>query len=392
MGSVQLTGKGRRWLLKGHRWVYRDDIAVGEGEPGELLPVQDPNGNPLGWGLYSSASKIAVRMISDETEQPKREFWAARVRRAIAARQRMGLLHPDGACRLIAGDADGLPGFIVDLYSRVAVAASSAQASDRMRDFLLELLVEELPFELDAIVERSDATIRRLEELTTRVELLQGEFESPLIIHEDGLQYEVDVYEGHKTGHYLDQRLNRQRAAEFAKDKKVLDAFCYDGLFGIRAALAGASEVVCVDQSAPAGERVVRNAERNGVSDRLRFEKGNCMQDLRNRAEAGEQYGVVIVDPPAFARNKRELAGSERGYVELNRRAMDLIEPGGMLVSASCSYNVRPELFMQFLAKAARSAGREVYLHEMRGASPDHPYLLALPETNYLKCAFLRVE
>ena len=392
MGNAILTGKGRRWLQKGHRWIYRDDIAKGEGSPGELLPVEDPNGNPLGWGLYSSASKIAVRMVTGESEQPDREFWAGRVRRAIQARQRMGLLEPEGACRLIAGDSEGLPGWIVDLYGRVAVASSSAQGSDRMRDFLLELLVEELPFELDAIVDRSDSSVRRLEDLKTRVELLQGKFESPLIVKEGDLSYEVDVYKGHKTGHYLDQRLNRQRAAEFAKGKKVLDAFCYDGLFGMRAALAGATEVVCVDQSVAAGERVMRNAERNGVADRLRFEKANCMQDLRRRVEEGEQYGVVIVDPPAFARNKRELGGAERGYVELNHRALGLVEPGGLLVSASCSYNVRPELFVQFLAKAARASGRDVYLEELRSASPDHPYLLALPETHYLKCAFLRVE
>ena len=225
-----------------------------------------------------------------------------------------------------------------------------------------------------------------------RVELLQGEFASPLVVKEGDLAYEVDVYEGHKTGHYLDQRANRVRAAERASGRRVLDAFCYDGLFGVRAALAGATEVVCVDQSAPAGERVLRNAERNGVTDRLRFDKANCMQDLRDRADAGERYGLVVVDPPAFARNKRELAGAERGYVELNRRAMELVEDGGTLVSASCSYNVRTEQFVQYLQKAARSAGREVFLEELTGASPDHPHLLALPETHYLKCAFLRVE
>ncbi len=392
MGSVRLTGKGRRWLLKGHRWIYRDDIAAGEAQPGELIPVEDPNGNPLGWGLYSSASKIAVRLVTPDAAQPNRDFWAGRVRRAISARERMRLLSPEGACRLIAGDADGLPGWIVDLYGRVAVASSSIQGSDRMRDFLLELLVEELPFELDAIVERSDASVRRLEELPMRVELLQGEFTSPLVVEEPGLSYEVDVYEGHKTGHYLDQRDNRMRAAERAEGRRVLDAFCYDGLFGVRAALAGAKSVVCVDQSAPSGERVLRNAERNGVSDLVSFERANCMQDLRRRAEAGEQYGLVVLDPPAFARNKREREGAERGYVELNRRAIDLVEPGGTLVSASCSYNVKSENFVHYIAKAALAAGREVFLEELRGASPDHPHLLHLPETNYLKCAFLRVE
>ena len=392
MGNVTLTGKGRRWVLGGHPWIYRDDIAGGEAEPGELLPVEDPNGNPMGWGLFSSSSKIAVRLVTSQAAQPKREFWLERVQRAVRARERMGYLNPEGACRLIAGDADRMPGFLCDLYGKTAVVQSSIQATDRMRDFLVELVKECLPFELETIVDRSDSSVRRFEDLDARVEVLEGEVTTPVLVREDELEYEVDVLGGHKTGHYLDQRENRKRAAaRVPAGGRVLDAFCYDGLFGIRAALAGASEVVCLDQSSPAGERVLRNAERNGVADKLRFEKANCMQELRNRLEAGERYDLVVVDPPAFARNRREIQGAERGYVELNRRAAGMVQEGGLLVSASCSYNVRQDDFLKFLGSAARLAGRDAWLEELCGAAPDHPALLGLPESNYLKCAFLRL-
>lgn len=392
MGKLVLTGKGRRWILNGHPWVYRDDVAGGEAEPGELVPVEDPNANVLGWALYSSSSKIAARLVTRSSAQPDRAFWAGTVARAVRARASMGYMEARGACRLLGGDADGLPGFVADRYGRTLVIQSTIQAADRMRDFLLELVAEALPFELECVVERSDSAVRKLESLEPRVEVLRGKLSELLEVEEEGLRYEVDPLGGHKTGQYLDQRENRIAAARRARGARVLDAFCYDGLFGIRAALEGAREVVCVDQSAAAGERVLRNAERNGVADRLRFERANCMQDLRRRAEAGERFELVIADPPAFARNRRELAGAERGYVELNRRALALVEPGGTLVTASCSYNVRAEQFVHFLASAARLANRDAFVEELRGAAPDHPAWLALPESAYLKCAFLRVE
>ncbi|MDP6538201.1 MAG: class I SAM-dependent rRNA methyltransferase [Planctomycetota bacterium] len=392
MGKVILTGKGRRWALGGHPWIYRDDIAGGEGEPGELLPVEDPNQNTLGWGLFSSSSRIAVRMVTRSADQPDRAFWAERIARAVRARERAGLMEPADACRLVNGDADGLPGWVVDRYGATAVIQSTVQGSDRMRDFLVELLVEALPFPLDAIVERSDSAVRKHENLVERVQVLHGSVEGPVLVDEGDLRYEVDVLAGHKTGAYLDQRTNRREAAAKARGRRVLDAFSYDGLFGIRAALAGAETVVCVDQSEAAGERLVRNAELNGVAERVVFERANCMQDLRARKEAGERFGLAVIDPPAFARTKREVEGAERGYVELNLRAMGLVEEGGSLVSASCSYNVREDAFLRLLARASRDANRRVWLEQLRGASVDHSVLLGLPESAYLKCAFLRVE
>ncbi|MEL6429340.1 MAG: class I SAM-dependent rRNA methyltransferase [Planctomycetota bacterium] len=392
MGKAILSGKGRRWLMRGHPWVYHDDVAEADGTPGELVPVEDPNKNPLGWGLYSDASRIRLRMVTREAEQPNRAFWARRMASAIERRRLHGMLAEDGACRLVGGDADGFPGLVIDRYAKTLVIQSGCQGSDRMRDFLVEVLLEALDFEPDAIVDRSDASVRKLEKLDPRIEILRGDVQAPVLVNDAGLIYEVDVLQGHKTGHYLDQSRNRVKAAQFAKGKRVLDAFAYDGLFGLHAALAGAESVVCLEQNRAAGERILANAERNGLLDRVRVERVDCMKDLRARAENKEKYGLVVVDPPAFARSKREVDGAERGYVELNRRAFDVVEPGGTVVSASCSYNVSPAAFVQYVGKASHLAGRSAWLESLEKAAPDHPHLATLPESDYLKCAFLRVE
>lgn len=391
MSVVRITSKARRWLSSGHPWVYRDDVAEVEAEPGDLVAVVDPDGSVLGHAFFSARSRIALRFVSREREKPDHAFFAARVQRAVRARARAGLLEQEGACRLIAGDADLLPGFVLDRYANVLVTQCGTLAADRCRDEFVEHARAALPFEVACVYDKSDAASRKLEGLEQHVELVDGELPGTLLVHEEGLHYAVDVQRGHKTGHYLDQRENRLRAASFARGADVLDAFSYDGLFGIRAALAGARSVVCVDQSKEALERAVANAERNGVRERMRFERANCMTDLRDRAARDERFGLVVVDPPAFAKNRREVEGAERGYVELNRRAFELVSPEGVLVSASCSYNVRAADFQTWLARAAHKAGRSAWLEEFRGAAPDHPVLLTLPESNYLKCAFVRV-
>jgi 23S rRNA (cytosine1962-C5)-methyltransferase len=389
---VQATGKGRRWLASGHPWLFRDDVARADAEPGDVVAVHDPAGHVLGHGLYSAASKIAVRLVTRSDARPDAAFWDARVARAVAHRARYGFLAPRGACRLVAGDADGLPGLVVDRYADVLVVQSGTLAADRLRDEVLARLVRALPFPIRAVHERSDSGARKLEGLEARSGPVSGAPAGEVVVEEDGLAFAVDVERGHKTGHYLDQRANRALAAERARGcRSVLDAFAYDGLFGVRAALAGAARVTCLDQSAAALERARANAERNGVLDRLTFERADCMQDLRARAERGERHGLVVLDPPAFAKNRREVAGAERGYVELNRRGFELVEDGGSLVTASCSFNVRAADFTGWVAKAAHKAGVDAWLEDFRGAPLDHPVLLGLPETSYLKCAFVRV-
>lgn len=401
MGTMTLSGRGRRRLQRGHPWVYADDVAAGESQPGELVPVAAPDGTSLGWGLFSSHSKISLRVVTRGKKQPDRAFWAQRIQSAVAARAALGYLEPGDACRLLSGDAEGVPGMIVDRYADTLVVQSGCQASDRMRDFLLELIEEALPFPTGAILERSDSSARKHEDLEPKVGWLKGQEREVVEVEESTsetgssgpkLRYEVALLTGHKTGHYLDQRVNRSAAARHARGADVLDAFSYDGLFGIHAALAGAKSVICIDQSATSGERVLRNAERNGVADRVRFERANAMHDLRTRSIQKEVYDLVIVDPPAFAKRKQEVEGATRGYRELNRRAMSLVRPGGVLVSASCSHNISRELFHNTLAHAAVACGREARLLESRGASPDHPVLLTLPESEYLKCGFLRID
>jgi 23S rRNA (cytosine1962-C5)-methyltransferase len=391
MSSVRLTAKGRRWMQGGHPWIYRDDLSAIEAEAGELVALEDPQGARVGWGSYSAASRIAVRIVTREKTEPGPAFWVERVARARALRARLALGHPEGAERLVAGDADGIPGLVVDRYASVLVVQSGTHFAERIAPQIVAALRAELASPITCVVERSDAGVRKLEGLEPRAGVLEGALPELLLVREQDLVYEVDVLTGHKTGHYLDQRENRRRAAELARGRSVLDVFSYDGLFGVRAALAGAERVLCLDQSAAALERARRNAERNGVAQRFATEKVDALDDLRARAGRPERFGLVIVDPPAFARNRAQIEGAARGYVELNRRALELVEPLGHLVSASCSYNVRAWEFVDFLAQAAVAAKRTAWLEELRGAAADHPHLLTLPETHYLKCAFVRV-
>ncbi|MEZ6021260.1 MAG: class I SAM-dependent methyltransferase [Planctomycetota bacterium] len=328
MGKMTLTGKGRRWVAGGHPWIYKDDIAEGKGEPGELLPVHDPAGNCLGWGLFSTTSRIAVRMVTRQTEQPNRDFWKRNMQRAIQLRTEAGLMQPDGACRLVAGDADGFPGWLADRYTDVVVLQCTTQAAERMRDFLLELLIECLPFEPRAVLDRSDVGVRKLEDLDPRVEWLRGEEQGPIEVREGAVRYLVDVGTGHKTGSYLDQSANHQKVALYAPGQTVLDAFAYGGLFGLHAAVAGAEKVLCLEQNQAACERILKRPPQRGRGSH-RVRRANCMQAMREMADEGQRFGLVVVDPPAFARNRREAQGAERGYVELGRRAFAMCAEGG---------------------------------------------------------------
>lgn len=396
MGRAVLTGRGRKRHLGGHPWIYADDVAALEAEPGELVAVHAPDQSVLGWALASTTSRIALRFVTRTSAQPGPELWRERARAAVAHRRALGLLGARDACRLVGGDADGFPGFVVDRYGDALVLQSGCQGSDRFRDTWLAAVEEALEVPIARVLDRSDSSTRAHEELEKRVEWLRGETQEPLEVEEPAaeglpaLRYEVSLTEGHKTGHYLDQRTNRAEAARFARGARVLDAFSYDGLFGIRAALAGARTVLCLDQSEEALARARRNAERNGVAERLATEKVNAMHDLRARAETEARFELVVVDPPAFARSRREVEGALRGYRELNRRALALLAPEGVLVTASCSHNVGRGEFLDTLAGAALEAGRNARIFRFAGASADHPVLATLPESEYLKCAFVR--
>ena len=262
MSKAKLTGKGRRWLESGHPWIYRDDLAQLPAEDGGICELEGPRGENLGFAAYSAASRIALRLITRRKDAPDAAFWRARVQAAVERRARLGLSDPAGTARLIAGDADGVPGLVVDRYADALVVQSGTLFADRMRDSILESVRAVLEQPIRCVVERSDASVRRLEGLEEHKSVLEGELPSELLVREDQLVFEVDLLGGHKTGHYLDQRENRRRASAHARGRRCLDVFCYDGLFGIRMALQGAAEVLCIDQSQAALERVQRNAAR----------------------------------------------------------------------------------------------------------------------------------
>jgi 23S rRNA (cytosine1962-C5)-methyltransferase len=392
-GRVRLTGRGRKRWLRGHPWIYKDDLSEVEAARGALVAVEDPHGKVVAYGAYSSESKLALRLCARASEVPAdgdwRAHWRGVLARALAARAAAGLDDPRGSARVLFGDSEGWPGLVIDRYAHVLVLQCGSQFADATRELALETCAELLPG-ASVVVDRSDASVRRLEGLEPRVEVVRGALPAELVVDEQGLAFEVDVLGGHKTGHYLDQRANRVRFARRCRGARVLDAFCYDGLFGLRAALAGASEVVCVDQSAEALARLARNAERNGVAGRVRAVRADVMKDLRERHVSGERFGAIALDPPPFARSRAEAAGAERGYREVNSRALRLLAPGGTLASASCSHAVDAAHFVEILAQAARDAGRPAWLEQLCGADVDHPVLLGLPESGYLKCAFVR--
>jgi 23S rRNA (cytosine1962-C5)-methyltransferase len=400
MGRATLTGRGRRRLLGGHPWIYADDVHAAEAEPGVLVSLHAPDDAPLGWALASTKSRIALRMVGLGPEEPGEASWRERARASVAHRRALGLLAARDACRLVSSEADGFPGLVIDRYADALVLQSGCQGSDRYRDAWLAAVLAELEalgLPVAHVLDRSDSATRAHEELEKRVEWLRGGLGEPLEVHEPeragvpALVYEVSLTGGHKTGHYLDQRENRAHAAGFGSGGRVLDAFSYDGLFGIRAALAGAKEVLCIDQSEEALERALRNAERNGVAGKVRVARANAMHDLRARAEAGERYELVVADPPAFARSRREVEGALRGYRELDRRALELVAPGGVLVTCSCSHNIGRGEFLDALAGASLDAARPARIFRTSGAAPDHPVLATLPESEYLKCAYVRL-
>ncbi len=390
-GRARLSGRGRRRLEAGHPWIFADDVAALDGPSGALVVVEDPSGRAMGWALSSRESKLCLRTLSRGRERPDRDFFARAMARALEVRSKAGLLDPRGACRLLQGDSENVPGLVVDRYADVLVFQSGTLAADRLLPLFLELVREQLPFGLSAAVSRSDASVRALEQLEPRVECLYGEWPEHVLVREGELELEVDVRAGHKTGHYLDQRQNRRRAAELARGTDVLDAFCYDGWLGLWCAQQGARSVLCLDQSQTALDRLQRNAARNRLQERLRAERVDAMSDLRERERRGERFDLVALDPPAFARNRRELEGAQRGYKELNLRAMSLLNEGGTLVSSSCSYALKAASFVEILAAAAADAGRDAFLVATHGADVDHPVRLGLPESAYLKCAFVRM-
>ena len=391
--SVKLSARGVARLQGRHPWVYRSDVADSNGvPPGSLVRVLDERGKFLGTALYSSSSQIAIRMISHGSVADLPALVAERIRGAIGYRK--GLVSNTDAYRIIFSEGDFLPGLIVDRYNDVLCLQILTQAMDAapVRAAVLQTLREEL--QPAGIMERVDARIRELEQLPPlQSRLLWGETSSTVFTMNSGsmnggVRFHYDGLEGQKTGAFLDQRENYAAAAQHAHGE-ALDAFCYQGGFALH--LAGkCSSVTGVDSSRPALEMAEKNATLNGRE--MEWIEANAFDLLREYATANRRYDTIVLDPPAFAKTKRDLEKALGGYKELNLRAMKMLRPGGILVTCSCSYHVSASDFFEVVADAARDAHKTFRVVENRGAAKDHPMLLNVPETGYLKCLILSVS
>lgn len=382
-GQVLVARKGEDRILRGHPWVFRSDVAkTKDAAPGGVVRVASERGKPLGFALYSARSEIRLRMI-ERGEALADDWLLQRLKAAIAWRERVA--SGAEACRLVHGEGDRLPSLVVDRYGDHLAIQTLSQGMEQLKPEIVAGLVELL--RPRGILERNDPKVRTLEGLEQKVALLHGEVPETVVVREGEVSLEADLWRGQKTGLFLDQRENHLMARAYARGR-VLDAFSYAGGFALQAA-AVADSVLAVDLSAEALGLVRRNAERNGIGN-VTTRDANVFDLLRELADAGEVFDTLVLDPPAFAKSKDAVAGAQRGYKEINLRALRLLRPGGCLITCSCSYHVREADFEQILAEAAADAGATVGVVEKRRQARDHPVILGVPETYYLKCFVLR--
>jgi 23S rRNA (cytosine1962-C5)-methyltransferase len=395
--TVKVSPRGTARLKAGHVWVYRSDIVSAEGiEPGSLIRVTDHRGKPLGSALYSSSSQIAIRMLSGETpsHDPVADLpTLIRQRIAAAIAYRESLVTDTEAYRVVFSEADFLPGLIVDRYGDILSLQILTQAMDAAP--VREAILGELTARLHpaSIIERVDPRVRELETLPSRASgLLQGTKTSTTFAM-NAVQFHFDALEGQKTGAFLDQRENYAAAALYAKGE-ALDVFCYQGGFALHLA-ARCSQITGVDSSRPALEVADQNAALNSAhlkGKEIEWIEANAFDLLKDYSSSDRHYDTIVLDPPAFAKSRRDLDAALRGYKELNLRALKMLRPGGILVTCSCSYHVSQANFLEMLASAALDAHHTLRLIEVRGQAKDHPVLLNVPETAYLKCVIAIVS
>lgn len=385
---IKLKPGREKSLERRHPWVFSNAIHNIKGKPsaGETVDVVAHDGHWLGRGAWSPESQIQVRIWTfDREEEIDRAFFARRLQRAQIGRN--DLIREQGLTgyRLVAAESDGLPGITIDKYANVLVCQLLSTGADLWRDTLVELLAEQYPD--CAIYERSDVDSRKKEGLLPVTGLLHGTLpEMPVIIEENGIKIAVDVTKGHKTGFYLDQRDNRAIAARFVKDKSVLNCFCYTGTFGLYAAKAGAASIENVDVSSLALATARLNMQVNGLSDdNVHYNEADVFKLLRQYRDEGKTFDVIVLDPPKFADNKAQLNGACRGYKDINMIALQLLNPGGVLLTFSCSGLMPADLFQKIVADAALDAKREIQFIERLSQASDHPIGSAFPEGFYLK-------
>lgn len=386
-------GEGRS-LKSGGMWIFDNEIdsTAGKFQNGDIVIVHDFDGYPLGKGFISQNSKIRVRMLTRRKDQQiDREFFRMRIRDAWEYRKRTV---DTSSCRIIFGEADFLPGFIADKFSDVLVVQSLAFGAERQKEFLVELLKEELDrdgIKIRGVYERSDAKVR-INEGMERVKGFLGEtFDTDVEIIENGVKYLVDVKDGQKTGFFLDQKYNRLAVQRLCKDMDVLDCFTHTGSFALNAGIAGAKSVLGLDASELAVCQAEKNAKLNGLEDTVRFLCGDVFELLPEFEKEGRKFDVVILDPPAFAKSRNSIKNAVKGYREINLRAMKLVKPGGYLATCSCSHFMDYELFTKTIYQAAQNVRRRLRQVEYRTQAPDHPILWSADESYYLKFYIFQV-
>ncbi|MBK9764858.1 MAG: class I SAM-dependent rRNA methyltransferase [Flavobacteriales bacterium] len=375
-------------IQRGHPWIFDNQIIREEGEyaPGDVVQVFDARKRPLGQGYINPASLIRVRLLTASVEEKvNAQFMAARIKRAWAFRQRLGY---QGSCRVVFSEADMLPGLVVDKFNDVLSVQFLTLGMERWKEVVLEALEQVITPK--GIYIRNDVPIREKEGLEVYKAFHGKAFPTDLVIEENGLKVHVDVANGQKTGHFLDQVLNHAEMARISKGQRVLDCFTHTGGFALSAANNGAKEVLGLDISADAVKQATRNAELNGLEN-CTFRAVNVFDYLTEADRKGEKWDVIVLDPPAFAKNRGALENATRGYKEINLRALKCLPSGGFLVTCSCSQHMSPDRFRKMLAEAAQDAGKRVREVYNGTQAPDHPILWGVPETHYLKCIVLEV-
>jgi 23S rRNA (cytosine1962-C5)-methyltransferase len=384
VSGVRVTARGAERWVRGHPWIYRSEV-TGEGAPAGVVPVHDPRGRFIGQALHSPASEIRLRLL-ERTDRPVDAGWW-RERLAASAARRTGL--DATAYRLVHGEGDGLPSLIVDRYDRWVVMQILSAGLETMREMVVEAVAKE--FGPEGILLRNDVAVRRREGLDEAVSLARRDVPRTIEVREGEVRYVAAPWDGQKTGAFLDQRPNRLLAGQVATaGGRALDCFAYHGSFAVHLARRAAS-VLALDVSREALERGAANAALNGLTN-IEWREGDAFETLRAFARARERFDTVILDPPAFAKSRHAVPAALRGYHEINLRAMRCLAPGGTLLTASCSFHVRLPEFLRMLADAAADSGRRIHLRRVLGQGVDHPEVLTIPETGYLKGALLQAE
>lgn len=378
-----VSAKGARRWEHGHPWIYRSDVAERPDTPAGIVAVHDTRGKPLGWALWSPKSEITLRLLErDAGANIDAAWWHDRLDAAIA--RRAPLRNQANAYRLVHGEGDGLPSLVCDRYDRWLVVQIMSAGLEPSRGAIVDAL--QSIAKPAGILARNDVSLREKEGLPRTVELLAGDVPREIEVEEHGVKYLAAPWDGQKTGAFLDQRDNRRRVGELARGR-ALDCFSYHGSFALHLARR-ADSVLALDSSGPALERAAVNAQLNGFSN-IEFTEANAFDFLKQAGRDREQFDTIVLDPPAFAKTKNALAAGIRGYKEINLRAMKLLSPGGVLFTASCSFHLTKPLFLEMLEAAAADSGRRLALRQIVGQPLDHPEIVTIPETGYIKGAIL---